>query len=1198
MFIKDIIISGFRSYREQSFPDGLSRKSNTIVGKNGSGKSNFFAAVQFVLNEKFSNLRPADRKELFHVGSGRPALSIFVEIVFDNSDGRLVIPGRAEEREVRIRRTVGLKQDEFRVNDRKFTASEVHQLLESAGFSSSNPYYVVEQGKIVDLVSMSERERYLLIKDVAGTKVYEARRQESEKILEEMKVKHSQIEESIAQLREKIGDLEGETVELKQLQELDQEKKCIEYCIFNSELEVVKGSMRKLEEEWSSNVASLNENQDSEAVSEEDILSHTQRITELATQIARLEVEKRNVEDDIATLIKRLAVADLEATDAAGRMSQNERELLALQKEMGELNAAERSASADASGKRKALSVREKAAKAKLEQVETQRKMLERMQEKRNRTKIFKTKAERDKWIEEEIQRNHEFVRKATEEKMASTAELARVEKEIAELSTQMSTSDFSTDKIDKSLADHENKIKAKLAQRDELNQERRKLWQSVHEQEAAVQRLGEVSQNARQQWERAVRLDIRQGLQSLKEIVESLNDKKLAAAVHGPLIDLMTVDDGFGTAVEITAGNALFNVVVESFDVSARLLAEMNSRRKAGRVSFFPLDTCNSTPRGIPSTNDCSPLISKVKFDERFKGVMSEVFGRTAVVPSLDVATKLFKELQCDIVTLDGDQLGRKGGITGGFVDRRNMKLQIRDREKDAGKRLLAERARLDGLCQDVAAVEQRITEVLNTLEVLRNHNVSTEKEADVKLREARLLEDRKARLTTQKSNLSASIKSLEGTLATFAKSVEELKAERKDDFKSSWSAGEEAAMEKLAEEVASLHVESATMQAEVLQLATEAQLAEDTMSHVQRRKATVTDRIRELGWSKRTQVGAGGEQAAVKVEHDHLSQRLKKLELIIERDTKEREKTQVQLETLTSSRLLSVQKLQERKDTVDRTQMQRSLLLQRRDDALQRIRKLGVIPKEADQYESFSMGKLMFRLKQVNEALSKLSHVNRKAVDQHADLLERMHGLMQQLQSLQMERESIVELMDHLDKKKDEAIERTYKQIQYQFEEVFHQLVGVEGSSAALQLVTSPNYQAGEDPYAAARIQVSFGLGNPVSRLEQLSGGQKSLVALALIFAIQRCDPAPFYLFDEIDAALDAEYRTSVARMIERQSEECQFIVASFKTEMLDIADKVLGIFFHNKVSRVQAISKEEGVKLLQQAALEDRKRTRDEQ
>ena len=131
MYIKNISIQGFKSYQNQIFSDEFSPKHNVIVGKNGSGKSNFFFAIQFVLSETYSTLRAEERKNLLHEGAGRPVMSAYVEIIFDNQDLRLAVD---DAEEVRIRRTIGLKKDEFRVNGKTHSAHEVQQLLESAGF--------------------------------------------------------------------------------------------------------------------------------------------------------------------------------------------------------------------------------------------------------------------------------------------------------------------------------------------------------------------------------------------------------------------------------------------------------------------------------------------------------------------------------------------------------------------------------------------------------------------------------------------------------------------------------------------------------------------------------------------------------------------------------------------------------------------------------------------------------------------------------------------------------------------------------------------------------------------------------------------------------------------------------------------------------------------------------------------------------
>ncbi|CCW60184.1 unnamed protein product [Phytomonas sp. EM1] len=1193
MFIKNIIISGFRSYREQSFPDGLSPRTNVIVGKNGSGKSNFFAAVQFVLSERFSNLSAAERKELFHVGSGRPSLSIFVEIVFDNSDGRLVIPGRAEEVEVRIRRTVGLKQDEFRVNDRKFSSNEVHQLLESAGFSSSNPYYIVEQGKITYLVSMSEAERYQIIKDIAGTKVYEARRDESKRILEETELKQEQINHSISQLEEKLRELEKETAELKEFQDAEHEKKCLEYCIFNLELENAKEGLMKLENEWTSKKTTLSKNQESESLAEQEIQTCEEQLAEIGRLITRLEAERVSIEKEISALNTKQTVVELDANDGANSLYRADKEYEALLKENSDLDNALAKARNNALQKRQMFKKSETIAIESLAEVDRMQKLVDRMQEKRNRNKLFKSQAERDRWIAKEISKNKEIIDNARSELQSVEKEIISLDEAIKVRKNTKDTS-HSVEKVEKDLAIREDKITDALRKRNELNLKRRQLWQVVHEQENVSKQLEESLERTRQQIERNISYEIRQGLQSLQEVLKEM-DPNIRKSVHGPLIDLITVEDGFNTAVEIIAGNALFNVVVDTFDIGAMVLEKMNKSRKPGRISFFPLDICKGVKKNIPETPECSSILSKISFDDRFSRVVTEVFGRAAVVVSLEAGLKFVKELSCDVITLDGDQLGRKGAITGGFIDKRNMKLPVYAKEKNLAVALSEARKKLDNLCQEVASVEQTITEVLNELELLRAQNVSIERRADEEFREARQREEHILRLSSQKETLLLTKRTLERNIQESLEMNDRLLEESKDKFKINWTDEEELELEKLSEELASMKIKSASMQAQPVHLATEAQLMEDTVQHMERRKVMIGNRIREIGWSKRTTHGLDRERDSLKHESTLLNDRLSAIKKSIDTSTRRKQEVQKKMESLSLNRLSAALSLQEKEDLIDKTQVQRNLLLQRREEALNKLRKLGVVPKGSEKYAKFSLGKLMHHLKGVNDRLKKCSHVNRKAIDQHTALQQSSNELLLQRNSLEEELKSIYDLINHLDMKKDEAIERTYKQIQYQFEEVFKELVGSEDTYAELQLVRSSS-DKDEDPYCAARIRVSFGMGTIVSELEQLSGGQKSLVALTFIFAIQRCDPAPFYLFDEIDAALDAEYRTAVANMIQKQSEECQFIIATFKTEFLSRAEKVLGIFFHNKVSRIQTISMEEGIKMLKQVALADRKRGRD--
>ncbi|KAF9944186.1 Structural maintenance of chromosomes protein 3, partial [Modicella reniformis] len=253
------------------------------------------------------------------------------------------------------------------------------------------------------------------------------------------------------------------------------------------------------------------------------------------------------------------------------------------------------------------------------------------------------------------------------------------------------------------------------------------------------------------------------------------------------------------------------------------------------------------------------------------------------------------------------------------------------------------------------------------------------------------------------------------------------------------------------------------------------------------------------------------------------------------------------------------------------------RNLLFSKKEDCTKNIRELGVLPEEAfEKYKNTSSERLLKQIHKVNEELKKYSHVNKKAFEQYSNFTKQRDSLNQRKDELDASEEAIRELIQTLDQRKDEAIERTFKQVAKNFSDVFLKLVPAGRGRLIMQRkfdqrapdVDDEDEDEDEDAdheisdidnYTGVMIQVSFNSKMDEGlRMQQLSGGQKSLVALTLIFAIQQCDPAPFYLFDEIDANLDAAHRTAVASMIHSLSEQAQFITTTFRPEMLANADK----------------------------------------
>ncbi|CAN7999300.1 unnamed protein product [Ixodes pacificus] len=252
-----------------------------------------------------------------------------------------------------------------------------------------------------------------------------------------------------------------------------------------------------------------------------------------------------------------------------------------------------------------------------------------------------------------------------------------------------------------------------------------------------------------------------------------------------------------------------------------------------------------------------------------------------------------------------------------------------------------------------------------------------------------------------------------------------------------------------------------------------------------------------------------------------------------------------------------------------------------------MRKIRELGSLPADAfEKYQNLSLKQLFKKLEQSNHELKKYSHVNKKALDQFINFSDQKEKLAKRKEELDRGHSSIQDLMNALEMRKYEAIQLTFKQVSKYFSEVFKKLVP-QGHATLLMKTESDERESGSqesqtpsvDNFTGVGIRVSFvGKSGEMKEMQQLSGGQKSLVALALIFAIQKCDPAPFYLFDEIDQALDSQHRKAVADMIHELCSGAQFITTTFRPELLEKADKFYGVKFRNKVSHIEAVSQEE--------------------
>lgn len=432
-----VIIQGFRSYREQTVVDPFSPNNNVIVGRNGSGKSNFFLAIQFVLSDEYSHLKPDVRQSMLHEGPGQRTMVAYVEIIFDNSDNRLPI----DDTQVTLRRQIGLKKDQYYLNKKVVTRSEVMNVLESAGFSRSNPYYIVKQGKINHMATSPDSQRLKILREVAGTRTYDERKEESRGLLRDTESKLEKITDLLKYIDERLNSLEGEKEELKEYQKWDKMRRSLEYTIYHQELEDARSKQKELEltREKSSSVSEKLRDDLNKLVTEikdtsrdlrevksklqtfrdeKEALNHEQ--SSLLKEKTRLELRLKDLKDEVEGDSKSKSRAEKELEGLKAKIKENQDKLNEIRPEYDEMKDLEEQCTRELSLKEQKRSE---------------------LYAKQGRGSQFTSKSERDTWINNELRSLTRNVEDKKSQIKRLKTDMARDAKRKEELETKIDVS-------------------------------------------------------------------------------------------------------------------------------------------------------------------------------------------------------------------------------------------------------------------------------------------------------------------------------------------------------------------------------------------------------------------------------------------------------------------------------------------------------------------------------------------------------------------------------------------------------------------------------------------------------------------------------------------------------------------------------------------------------------------------------------
>ncbi|HEV2520663.1 MAG TPA: chromosome segregation protein SMC [Thermoplasmata archaeon] len=1185
MHLTRIKVRNFKSFSgatEIPFQPGFTG----IAGPNGMGKSNISDAILFVLGPTSSKALRAERlTHLFFNGgsSKKAATECEVSLVFENHDHLLPV----ETPEVEITRYVKLTSNDadgyysyFYVNGRRSTQSEIDSILAHARLSGDG-YNLVQQGDVNRIVSMGPIPRRGLVERLAGISQYDDELAKADTKRADLDANLTRINTLLGEIKSHLAALESQRLQAIQYKQLQDQKKLaeaklaraghllarqeVESCEahltkLRSDLAGLRAQTQKLEDERASLAQSIDDAEREIAKrGGEEAAKFKTELDERRMAFARLDENVRAAEEELAGLQAR-------SQELATQLARDEKELDTLRgKEAG---LAKRSKEVESRATALGNEIKEATAQAD----PTQGKLAG------TRKDVLQTEREL-----EAAQKRWEGLVAAREVAKASvqTAErdLALIEDdqsaraiELKDLELRARDAGGGDGPGGKSSPELQKELFRARAKETQLRAEEEKFGREVLELNRRYMAL-----DARLK----VRAEKGGGAGALAAIDFLLSQRNLGkiAGIRGTVHELIQFDPQHTTALTVAAGNRFQALVVETDQVAEECIQLLRSEKR-GRATFLPLNRIlPGRPKGkslvvAQSSGSLGFAIDLVHFDEELRPALWYVFGETVVMSDLGQARSQMGGVR--LVTLQGDLIEATGAITGGFLDLAKgpgaesavelKRLGEELREKTAAE--AAARAELDRLAGSIANLAQELAKrsgqadaQAQTRDVLAKDLATARerlKECARRLREA---EDRKGAAEVSHAKLASESEAVTKLLA-------ELKG-RREKLQQEYLGQLPAALSK---RIQALHASSQTLNAERMEIAGELEAARASLGAATK---AVEARRAEVATVRSAVSDKGKQLAATRKNRDAARAALETLRSVETKQTERVKGLTEERRSLEERRLKVVGLLgtsQEALRTkVDLEHSEGVRLETARAHLTEVEASLKELPEPAKDEPIVPVEELKRSIQTFQAQLEGMGSVNLLALEEYDSEKARLGEFETETGRLGQEKRELTDLVGEIEKKKREKLGTVTVEVNKAFREIYGELSGGGEGEIVLE---NPG-----DPLAGGLLIKARPIGKNIQRLEQLSGGEKSLASLAFVFALQRYDPSPLYVFDEVDMSLDGVNAENVGRMLRRNAERAQFIVISLRKVTLKFAHHLFGVTMHGDgCSRVVGLKLDE--------------------
>ena len=631
-----------------------------------------------------------------------------------------------------------------------------------------------------------------------------------------------------------------------------------------------------------------------------------------------------------------------------------------------------------------------------------------------------------------------------------------------------------------------------------------RELWREDAKLDSVMQNAQKELRQSEQELSSTMDQNTSRGLAAVRRIKRQYN----LDGAFGTLAELMEVNERYRRAVEVTAGASLFHYIVDTDDTASKII-ETLQRERSGRITFIPLNRVRPKNSNVPKANDAIPMIEKVQFDPMYEKAFQQVFGQTIICPSLTIAGQYARSHNVNGVTMDGDRSDKKGAFTGGSLDTRSSRLQAVRNASKWRDECDNHKARSVEIKRTLERKDQEITQAVGSLQKIEQKRVQQENSYGPLRQELR---SKEASLDNKKDTLDKKQRAKSGIEANFKRLTDQQsahEAEIASPFKKDLTSDEETQLENLNSTAIDLRRQLAELTSSRSELESrktilEIELRENLRPRLDQLRSREFDS--QDGGSRGNLKQSQQELRRINKSVDEVERKLQETDSSIESansNVSELDQRHAEIMHSQSEIARSIEKAQKR---MEKSIQKRRILTKQAAEVAIKIRDLGILPQGLEKYEKIKSDAVVKRLHKVNEALKKYGHVNKKAFEQYNNFTNQRDTLEKRSAELIEGQASIEELITVLDQRKDEAIERTFKQVSKEFANVFEKLVPAGRGRLVIQRKADKRQAEEEEDsederresvenYTGVGISVSFNSKHDdQQRIQQLSGGQKS--------------------------------------------------------------------------------------------------------